>query len=255
MDVRSTPEWCVRAANKVYEPKKVRHYIPIVPPSTAKGGDDVDYEQADQDDDGLARIVVDVSAVQTEGIPHPAGNPLEQYEKLKLKQQEQMQALLLQQTEVSAEDQKPESARRPLPLACAHTSSEADQLLFNPDTIPQLAEQQTELLAQQAAAAARQEAELAEAQSDLFKRQEAHRARQLEIERGIQHVTHQQQQQLAETEVLVEAQRAYLESVPQQHEVFGEGCGMQCDSGRRSRPLALATDAPDVGGGCFSAEI
>ena len=113
MDVRSTPEWCVRAANKVYEPKKVRHYIPIVPPSTAQGGGDVDYEQADQDDDGLARVVVDVSAVQTEGISNPAENPLEQYEKLKLKQQEQMQALLLQQTEVSAEGEKSKSTGDP----------------------------------------------------------------------------------------------------------------------------------------------
>ena len=103
------------------------------------------------------------------------------------------------------------------------------------DTTSQLAEQQTELLAQQAAAASQQEASLAEAR-------EAHRVRQLEIERGIEHVTQQQQQQLAETEMLVEAQRNFLlESAPQQGS-FGDGCG---------GPLL---NMP-LGGGCFSAKI
>ena len=113
----------------------------------------------------------------------------------------------------------------------------------------QLAEHQTQLLAQQ-------EAQITEQQTHLQQQQQAQRQRQLLIEREIQHVTQQQQQQqLAETEMLVEQQRHYLESVPQDR---GDGCdpAVQCGGGSIGRlmPTPPHTDGM-LGGGCFSAEI
>ena len=112
----------------------------------------------------------------------------------------------------------------------------------------QLAEHQTQLLAQQ-------EAQITEQQTHLQQQQQAQRQRQLLIEREIQHVTQQQQQQLAETEMLVEQQRHYLESVPQDR---GDGCDpvVQCGGGSIGRPMPTPPHTDGMlGGGCFSAEI
>ena len=94
MDVRKRPNWLKSAENKTFAPKPQR--LAVVPPSTTE-----DDEEDKNNDVGSSTVLVEVSNEQEGDIDHRAGSTLEQFETLKQRQQEQMQALLLQQTQVS----------------------------------------------------------------------------------------------------------------------------------------------------------
>jgi hypothetical protein len=83
----------VKAETRTFKQQKARRFSQTVPPCQSNDDEILDDERP-------ARVVVDVPDVQTESHPQPA---LEQYEKLKQRQQMQMQALLLQQTEVNGQ--------------------------------------------------------------------------------------------------------------------------------------------------------
>ena len=93
MDVRKRPNWLKSAENKTFAPKPQR--LAVVPPSTME-----DDEEDKNNDVGSSTVLVEVSNEQEGDIGHRAGSTLEQFETLKQRQQEQMQALLLQQTQV-----------------------------------------------------------------------------------------------------------------------------------------------------------
>ena len=93
MDVRKRPNWLKSAENKTFAPKPQR--LAVVPPSTTE-----DDEEDKNNDVGSSTVLVEVSNEQEGDIDRRAGSTLEQFETLKQRQQEQMQALLLQQTQV-----------------------------------------------------------------------------------------------------------------------------------------------------------
>ena len=94
--------------------------------------------------------------------------------------------------------------------------------------------------------------------------QEAQRVRALQLERERERLQSLQQQQLEETEFVLEQQRNYLSDVHQQ-DVFVDGCeAVSCtttSSGRpaavttRDQPQAPSTDDPRGMFAFFSAEV
>ena len=109
MDVRSRPEWLKSAESKVFEPKLRHSFSHAALPSTVEEGgvDDEDDEGKTAVGDGTApRQFVEVSVLDTSTAPPPSPpraqtEVVAQFEQLRQRQQEQVQALLLQQTELA----------------------------------------------------------------------------------------------------------------------------------------------------------
>ena len=109
MDVRSRPEWLKSAENEVFERKLRPSFGHAALPSTAEE-EDVDAEADEGEtaagDDEAPRQFVEVNVRGTSPAPPPSpprahSDVVAQFEQLRQRQQEQVQALLLQQTELA----------------------------------------------------------------------------------------------------------------------------------------------------------
>ena len=127
-----------QAENKVFEQKNVRRFSMVYRGSQAMPPPILEQEDGEQldgldNDNGPIRIAVEV--VLSMEPEQPSEKSLEQYEKLKQRQQEQMQALLLQQTQVtsasSMEDEPSLWAREPIPLLVMRTRWGVKTLVLN----------------------------------------------------------------------------------------------------------------------------